>query len=81
MTKPTSRPQAAGSSADSKQRTQAGKPTISPDDHDENVGQRQGGADNEAGSKQTISSSNHESNVGQRPTRDDGDNDDQGSLK
>ncbi len=41
-----------------------GKPTISPDDHADNVGQREN-KDHE-GTKPTITQENHDANFGQR---------------
>jgi hypothetical protein len=44
---------------------ESGKPTITEDNHAENVGQREHHCERE-GAKPTISPSNHEQNVGQR---------------
>ena len=65
--------------ANTNRSTKSGKPTIDPQNHEENVGQRS--ASENSGAKPTISPENHEANVGQRVTRDDGDNDDKGELK
>ena len=65
----------------------SGKPTISPDNHDENIGQR-GGVANPG---QPLTGNKNQGDdleeiiprdIGNvdRPTRDDGDNDDEGAL-
>jgi hypothetical protein len=63
------------------------KPTISNDNHDENVGQR-GEVVRSAGNKVhgdklegMIPSGSEAERANGRPTRDDGDNDDEGELK
>ena len=70
-----------------KQQQKQGKPTISPDNHDENIGQR-GGVANPG---QPLTGNKNQGDdleeiiprdIGNvdRPTRDDGDNDDEGAL-
>ncbi|NVB83653.1 MAG: hypothetical protein HOV81_35090 [Kofleriaceae bacterium] len=80
MTTPKSRPiNEGGTTADSRQAPEpAGKPTSSP----EYRGEKPKVEDERDGQgKQTIESSRREASLGQRPTRDDGDNDNEGELK
>lgn len=71
----------------SKPQQKPGKPTISPDNHDQNVGQR-GGVANPG---QPLTGNKNQGDdldeiiprdigAADRPTRDDGDNDDEGEL-
>lgn len=68
-----------------KKQQKSGKPTISPDDHDQNVGQH--GAIADPGHQLTGNKDQGDDlqeiiprDIGERPTRDDGDNDDEGAL-
>jgi len=70
-----------------KPQPKSGKPTISPDNHDQNIGQRGGvanpgqpltGNKNQGDDLEEIIPRDLQ-NV-DRPTRDDGDNDDEGAL-
>ena len=81
-------PKQAQKQAPRKQDTPTQKPTISNDNHDENIGQR-GEATRQGGNK--IHGDDLEGVIpttpmdverqNERPTRDDGDNDDLGALK
>lgn len=84
--------------AEHKEPQKSQKPTITPENHEENVGQRgdagveaeesRGEAVRSAGNKVhgdklegLIGSGSQSERANQRPTRDDGDNDDEGPLR